>query len=39
VLKREDRPQGVELVLAIDPRDVDRFQQKFTGERFVRTAA
>jgi GTP-binding protein HflX len=39
VLGRQDQSSGVELTLAIDPRDVDRFHQKFTGEKFVRTAA
>ena len=38
VLGRQDRAQGVELTLAIDPRDVDRFEQKFAGERLLRTA-
>jgi len=38
VLGRADKSKGVELTLAIDPRDVDRFEQKFTGERFVKTA-
>jgi GTP-binding protein HflX len=38
VLGRADKAKGVELTLAIDPRDVDRFEQKFTGEKFVRTA-
>jgi len=39
VLGRADKSKGVELTLAIDPRDVDRFEQKFTGEKFARTVA
>ena len=38
VLGRQDRAQGVELTLAIDPRDVERFSSKFTDDRLVRTA-
>lgn len=37
VLGRTDKARGVELTLAVDPQDVDRFERKFTGEKFVRT--
>ena len=35
VLGRADRAKGVELMLAIDPRDVERFEQRFTEKNFV----
>jgi GTPase len=35
VLDRADRAKGVELTLAIDPRDVERFVQRFTEKSFV----
>jgi GTPase len=38
VLDRSDLARGVELTLAIDPRDVDRFAQRFTEENFVPSA-
>ncbi|HEX4302376.1 MAG TPA: GTPase HflX [Rhizomicrobium sp.] len=35
VLERRDGEADVELTLTVDPRDVDRFVQRFTAERFV----
>ncbi|MEI9993576.1 MAG: GTPase HflX [Rhizomicrobium sp.] len=35
VLGREDQAKGVALTLAIDPRDVERFSQRFTDKNFV----
>jgi GTP-binding protein HflX len=37
VLKRADKPKGVELTLAIDPQDVGRFSNRFTGDVLVKT--
>ena len=38
VLGRADKAKGVELTLAVDPQSIDRFQHRFTGEQFVKTA-
>jgi GTP-binding protein HflX len=38
VLGRTDKAKGVELTLAVDPQSIDRFQTKFTGQQFVKTA-
>ena len=38
VLKRADKPTGVELTLAIDPQDVGRFSNRFTGDILTKTA-
>ncbi|HEV2652786.1 MAG TPA: GTPase HflX [Rhizomicrobium sp.] len=38
VLGRADKAKGVELTLAVDPQSIDRFQTKFTGQQFVKTA-
>ena len=35
VLERRDGASGVALTLTIDPRDVDRFRDKFTDNKFV----
>jgi GTPase len=35
VLERQDGAGGVTLTLAIDPRDVDRFRDKFADDKFV----
>ncbi|HXC54036.1 MAG TPA: GTPase HflX [Rhizomicrobium sp.] len=35
VLERADRAKGVELTLAVDPQDVERFAQRFTAKNFV----
>ena len=37
VLKRAHKPKGVELTLSIDPQDVDRFSNRFTGDVLVKT--
>jgi GTP-binding protein HflX len=37
VLKRADKPKGVELTLAIDPQDVGRFSSKFTDDVLTKT--
>jgi GTPase len=38
VLGRADKAKGVELTLAVDPQSIDRFQHRFTGQQFVKTA-
>ena len=35
VLERRDRQQDVDLTLTIDPRDVERFSQRFTAKNFA----
>ena len=37
VLKRADKPKGVELVLTIDPQDVNRFSNRFTSDVLVKS--
>jgi GTPase len=35
VLERADGTENIELTVTVDPRDVERFQQRFTEESFV----
>jgi GTP-binding protein HflX len=37
VLKRADKPKGVELTLAIDPQDVGRFSNRFASDVLTKT--
>ena len=37
VLKRTDKPRGVELMLAIDPQDVGRFSSRFKSDVLTKT--
>jgi len=38
VLKRSDKPKGVELTLAIDPQDVSRFSSRFASDVLTKSA-
>ena len=38
VLRRADKPRSVELTLAIDPQDVGRFSNRFSGDVLTKTA-
>ncbi|MGZ5997976.1 MAG: GTPase HflX [Rhizomicrobium sp.] len=38
VLKRTDKPRGVELMLAIDPQDVGRFSSRFKSDVLTKTS-